>query len=667
MSFFTRLRAKALSFGLCLAAGGSMSATGAATAEIDSLEYLKDDGGSLTLEQAIASPGWVTNAGKAIDLGFTEAAFWLRIAVTNSLPDDEQLFLRLDNALLHDVRFYRPEASGGFFEIKSGFLAKAPYLNEFKDPKFVFPLSGEHGHPVVHYVRVASTLPLSMRVNLASDREMFRQVRNDSAIFGVIFGILLLMPIYNTLIFIFSRDRNFVIFSAFAVCAALTFFVVEGYFNLFFPDFNLFWKERMLHFFGAGTFFFLIMLERSLLVTRVNTPLLDRLLRGLAALVALIPLVSLFGDHPIYSMISQIASGLIVVTCLITAVRCIPKTEVAPFFILGSFSFLAGTMLFVLQMNGIAPQTMITTHAVHFGAIFQEAFLSFAVAFKINALNTELQQRSQALETANTQLSGEVKQRKQMEAELEVQRSIAIHSAKLRAVGELAAGIAHQVNNPLAVLRLKLDNLGILLRGVAISEKDRTMLEEHLTGTDSHITRLAKVTTSLLRMSRNSANDDVSYLPVEHIAEEALDMCRERFTANGVKVKVNVSTATHTLLIKCNATEVSQALLNLLLNAYDAVLATKDPWLQIEGLPDGDRVLLQVTDSGPGIPDTLRDKIMQPFFTTKEQGKGTGVGLSIAQDLVQRNGAQLYLDTRCPNTRFVIAFSKDASRITELR
>jgi C4-dicarboxylate-specific signal transduction histidine kinase len=95
-------------------------------------------------------------------------------------------------------------------------------------------------------------------------------------------------------------------------------------------------------------------------------------------------------------------------------------------------------------------------------------------------------------------------------------------------------------------------------------------------------------------------------------------------------------------------------LLNLLNNAFDAVCDLPKPWVQVEANAVGNHVEISVTDSGSGIPAEIRNRIMQPFFTTKEAGKGTGLGLSISHGIASEHGGKLYIDEQSPHTRFVL-------------
>jgi len=105
--------------------------------------------------------------------------------------------------------------------------------------------------------------------------------------------------------------------------------------------------------------------------------------------------------------------------------------------------------------------------------------------------------------------------------------------------------------------------------------------------------------------------------------------------------------------------------LNLLNNAVDAVQALPEKWVRLSVFEKGDELEIAITDSGNGIPESLRAKMGQPFFTTKEVGQGTGLGLSISRGIVEAHGGTLQLDTSCAHTRFVVRLPKSARTRTE--
>jgi signal transduction histidine kinase len=121
-------------------------------------------------------------------------------------------------------------------------------------------------------------------------------------------------------------------------------------------------------------------------------------------------------------------------------------------------------------------------------------------------------------------------------------------------------------------------------------------------------------------------------------------------------VKLTVKTLPGVVLL-CRPTQISQVILNLLNNAFDAVKALNEKWVLLEVACLGtDWIQIRVTDSGAGIAESLATKIMEPFFTTKEIGKGTGLGLSISKGIVETHGGRFFLDRSFTHTSFVIEF-----------
>lgn len=108
----------------------------------------------------------------------------------------------------------------------------------------------------------------------------------------------------------------------------------------------------------------------------------------------------------------------------------------------------------------------------------------------------------------------------------------------------------------------------------------------------------------------------------------------------------------------CRAAQVSQVILNLLSNAFDAVSESERPWVRVDIAEEAERFVISVTDSGTGVPESIREKMMVPFFTTKPPGKGTGLGLGISRNIMQALGGDLSYKAEAPNTTFVVQLPK---------
>jgi signal transduction histidine kinase len=234
---------------------------------------------------------------------------------------------------------------------------------------------------------------------------------------------------------------------------------------------------------------------------------------------------------------------------------------------------------------------------------------------------------------------------------IETQQVSLMASSKMAALGEMAGGIAHEINNPLAIIqgfsaRLRLD-VG-LLKNIDKSEKDQIFT--HLDKMDSTTTRIANIVRGLRDFARDGSLDECEDVSIKKLFNDVISMCSERFRLHGIEIS---SEAIVDFKIFCRGVQIEQVLLNLLSNSFDAI--QKDPirWIRLESKQKGQFVEISVTDSGRGLSSAVAEKIMQPFFTTKPIGKGTGIGLSISKGLVESNGGKFFYDRHHVNTRFV--------------
>jgi C4-dicarboxylate-specific signal transduction histidine kinase len=254
------------------------------------------------------------------------------------------------------------------------------------------------------------------------------------------------------------------------------------------------------------------------------------------------------------------------------------------------------------------------------------------------------------LERLNDQLNLEIVERERAEELVATRQAQIMNSAKMAALGEMAGGVAHEINTPLAVIGL----LAQQLREVVVAGSvDGAALASRLTMIERTSLRIAKVVRSLLTFSREADADSPAPASVQSLIDDTLELCRERFINHGVDLIVDDIPAN--LTITCRAPEISQVLLNLLNNAFDAVVDVSPRWVRmtVRALA-GAGVEIAVTDSGAGIPDGVRPRIFQPFFTTKAVGKGVGLGLSISGALVEGHGGSLTIDPSSKHTRFVV-------------
>ncbi len=240
-----------------------------------------------------------------------------------------------------------------------------------------------------------------------------------------------------------------------------------------------------------------------------------------------------------------------------------------------------------------------------------------------------------------------------VDRDLRETQSHLVQAGKLSALGEMAAGIAHEINNPLTIIR------GYCLQLERISNQetpDQQKLKDIIAKLGNTITRIATIVRGLKNLSRDGRGDPFSTFEIHPLIEETVSLCMDRLRALDVKMTINPSK--EKTILEGRPSELSQVILNLLNNSIDAIEKFENKWINISVNESPNWVEIQLVDCGPGIPAETVQKLFEPFFTTKGVGKGTGLGLSISINIIKNHHGELKVDPHAQNTCFVIRLPK---------
>lgn len=210
-------------------------------------------------------------------------------------------------------------------------------------------------------------------------------------------------------------------------------------------------------------------------------------------------------------------------------------------------------------------------------------------------------------------------------------------SEKLASVGTLAAGVSHEINNPIGVIKNKVQ----ILRYRVEDGDERGKLLGELDVVDKHVKRIAKITDGLLQFSRETPFA-LRPLDIDSLLREAADLVRVPYQAAQVELRVDAATSS-AFVVQGSSNHLLQVLINILLNAKDA--SSEGSIVELSCVFDGLEVVLQVQDHGQGIEPELLEKVFDPFFTTKDVDKGTGLGLAISHGIVERHGGRIEVES----------------------
>ncbi len=254
----------------------------------------------------------------------------------------------------------------------------------------------------------------------------------------------------------------------------------------------------------------------------------------------------------------------------------------------------------------------------------------------------------------------DITKEKELEKSLEEQRCIAEHSARLASLGELAAGVGHEINNPLTIVMGGLVKVNREMDKLSITYSP---LRDTIRKIEAGCERIRKIVLGLKSLAYTNDSDVTIQSREDQSTDlfEALkitvDLVDEIYAKEGIVI--NLQQKKEGMAVRCSTTHVQQIIMNLLSNAKDACLTSANPHIEVSLKDAGHSWTVSVADNGNGISPDHREKLFSAFFTTKAVGKGTGLGLAISKSIVESYGGKIYFESNPAGTVFHVDFPKN--------
>lgn len=238
---------------------------------------------------------------------------------------------------------------------------------------------------------------------------------------------------------------------------------------------------------------------------------------------------------------------------------------------------------------------------------------------------------------------------KQREAEKTMEQAHMAMNARLSSLFAVSGGISHEIKNPLSII---ITVFSLMKRKVDAQVFDAEFYNDSISKVTIASKRIVNIIDGLRTLTRIS--DEFPKVPVKltQILGDTLQLTKENLSLQNINLIVDEIPDVE---INCRAVQISQVVLNILNNSIDAVEKQNEKWIRFTFEKNDNHVLIKVMDSGKAIPDSVVQKLWDPFFTTKEVGKGTGIGLSVSKAIIEDHSGKLYLDEKSPNTCFTIS------------
>lgn len=268
------------------------------------------------------------------------------------------------------------------------------------------------------------------------------------------------------------------------------------------------------------------------------------------------------------------------------------------------------------------------------------------LANSFNDMAERVTERDRRLTEQAASLEQQVQERTK---ELDVQRANAYNASKLATLGEISGRIAHEINNPLSTISVGVE---ASLKHLNHSEKPDPRVINYLQKIKFTTERISKIVNGMRAFNRQTQDDQMKIESLKNILNNTFILCEVSLKKKEIELVIHEF---EDVEIECREVEISQILLNLIQNSIDAMSGStlKRIDVYVETMKNH-CVCIVIEDTGPTIPADVAEKMMNPFFTTKDVGKGTGLGLFISSGLAKQNNGKLYLAQTTPKTRMVL-------------
>ncbi len=562
--------------------------------------------------------------------GYGTQTLWLHAAVHNPSKDAVHRVLALRYSCPSEVTYHLLTQDGTLIRtIQAGTFSPI----EGRDLKLnivgiYLDIPAESTILVVVQQRSKSLLDTHYDLRLLQDHQQMEWIY--LAAYGLYFGLALALFVHNLSLFVSVYDRVYLAYLAFVLCMSATMLFSSAYYALFWYRMpavlhNMPYATPAFSNIGAALF------ASAFLRLRLADSKWARaiwLVAGLSFLAALANVYQPEFAAPLNPFLNIFMAILSVSACI----SCIVRGERYAWFLLGAIlcpvlsvaSYYLGNHLFKVSI----PSEIMT----------------IAFALEMILMSVGLSHRIYVLKRRQRKF-------KQEQAEL-------LQNSKMRALNNMASGVAHEVNNPLMIIGGYAEVIRRLIKREPLNiEKIGDNAQRIITTVD----RIAFIVQALRSFAHEQEETNLETLCMQDIVHQGLALCESRIHGFGIELKLDMEE--HSLFVKGNQSDLIQVLLSLIDNAILAVAESPKKWIHLtvqnhQG-SSSDMVTLSLEDSGSGIAPEFRSQLFHPFFTTRVVGSGAGLSLSRALGILTSLHGKIYFDENSAVTRFVIELPQE--------
>jgi two-component system NtrC family sensor kinase len=647
------------------------------------IAVLEDTSNKLAIGAVRQSAKFIELHNTVPNLQLSKSVFWLRFIIKNESLSD-RIMLNLEYPTLDVCEFYYP-VNGAY---QSEHLSDKDVFSKrkYKHQDFIFDIIAPRGSIATYYLKVQSGEEMVLPIMLGTPQKIAESKLTSDMLWGCLIGILLVMMLYNLFVFISTKDISYLYYVSYTLFIGLTQTTLSGYtYRFIFPNAPALFNQCII-IFPALAGISLLTFARSFLGIKERMPVMGYVFKVVIGFYVVAIILRLLG----YTLISYRAidiSALCLTISIYIAVITLSIRGYRPakFFVLAWTMFLVGLVLFVLRNLGVLGYNNLTNYTMQVGTAFEVTLLSLALADRINVFKAEkeksqeetvnaLKENERIIREQNIVLELKVEERTHELNEslegLKQAQSQLVESEKMASLGQLTAGIAHEINNPINFVTSNINPLkrdfDIILDAIAMVEslsqseasvaEKKKQIEDYkeeidfdylvievrhlIKGIYEGASRTAEIVKGLKIFSRLDEYD-LKQTDLNEGLDSTLVIAN-----NLLNNKIEIIKEYGDLpLVECFAGKLNQVFLNLISNAVYAINKkfgeSEGGQIKISTGVDNENVVIKIADNGVGMNAQTLKKIFEPFFTTKEVGEGTGLGMSIAYNTIKKHNGQI--------------------------
>ena len=671
------------------------------------VEIFEDATNTRSFEQVLQEKNFVQSTDDTPNMGLSQSTFWIRFSIANKSASS-LLYLELAHPLIHTCELF--EISGGKTHVEK-YLENADFGDrKIKHQNLIFNLDIKPGEQKNYYLKVKGFNQVILPLIVRDQDNFFEAAQIGETINGIFSGIIIVMVLYNIFIYFSTRDKSYLFYVLYVLSVGLAQTALTGYgFKYIWPYAPKFNSIATIYFSGFAGIFAMLFVKNFLQLKEKWPPGII-ILNVIIVLYSSTGVLNLLGFELLSFRAVDVSGGIGAIGLFIIGFKLSKENyRPAKLFLTAWTIFLFGLFLLVLRNINILPYNFFTTYTMQFGSIAEVVLLSIALADKINIFKKEreesqaealkvslenekiimeqntfleksVNERTAELQYANTELNVTLTKLKDTQTQL-------LDSEKMASLGQLTAGIAHEINNPINfvssnirplrrdiddVLEIldsydniqhvdSIDGLQARIREIEKLKEEldldyiKTELGTLLKGMEDGASRTVEIVKGLKIFSRVDESD-LNVVNINDGIESTLIILNYQMgnSINLVKELGNIPS------IECFAGKLNQVFMNILNNSIYALLKqnsdNKMPTIWVRSwLKDPENIAISIRDNGPGMPPEVRAKIFEPFFTTKQVGDGTGLGLSIVFKIIEVHSGNIQVNTEVgQGTEFLI-------------